>query len=1057
MKKEHVYHFHEQFVLRTPMLPVSFKALSNEELFNLSRQPFFMEAIYLASPVLHDELLKWHNGEITDTKEISRLSLSVYKYYRRMQSRCTPYGLFAGCGTGFWTEQTEVVLDKNFRRHTRLDMNYLCTLVFRLNRMEQVLPLLRFYPNNSRYISGGSLRYVEYHYINGKRVHEISSVENTPYLSKILDLANSGASLSDLADSLVDDEISKEEAMDFVRELVTSQLLVSELEPTTTGEEFIHHLLATLDTLDSEDEELQSVIRTLRATQQGLEAIDLCPANPVEKYRSVYKDLSDLKVPLLEGQLFQTDLYKNMDKATLNSELSVKMQEAITFLNKLLKKDEKGNLKRFCENFYNRYEEATMPLLEVLDTETGIGFSSTDAQGINELVDDLAGTGAQRGPIDIRWTPQMELLHNKLMAAIRNDEHTVIFTDEDLGSIDNSSVNFPDTMSVMFEMCGENKVYMHSFGGSGAACLLGRFGHGDPGIRKILSDIDVFESRLESGRVIAEIVHLPESRIGNILFRPDIRRYEIPYLAKSTLSPEYQLPLQDLMVSVRQNKVLLWSKRLNKEVVPRLSTAHNYVNNALPVYQFLCEMQHNYHDKLGVVFGWGPMASNYKFLPRAQYKDVIFETARWRLDKEDLTPVLNTSSPTYMDDVKLWRNKWKLPERVLLDDGENKLLIDFEDEMSLRVLESTVRKRHLVIFREFLFDPADAVVRDAEGNPYTNEFIAVLRKNEAVIVQQQIPKIPRTQSQTVQRNFAIGDEWLYYKVFCGVKTADKLLAETIKPVADELLQRKWIDKFFFIRYNDPDHHLRLRFHISRPEHLGDVVASVGAMLNPGISDGSIFRIQTDTYKRELERYGSSTITQAESLFFVDSVATLQMLEATSSDGDDLLRWQFAIRSIDQLMDVFGYTPERKLELLERLKNAFTAEHGSGKALKVRLDTKFRHMRKFVESSMAADFGVDNGLASLLEQKRKDLAPIAEELLSIYRSGASEVSPEEFMPSFIHMMLNRIFRAKQRTYEMVVYDLLYRYRRSSAARDKKNPEREKQSESTKPENDAVHIL
>ena len=40
-----------------------------------------------------------------------------------------------------------------------------------------------------------------------------------------------------------------------------------------------------------------------------------------------------------------------------------------------------------------------------------------------------------------------------------------------------------------------------------------------------------------------------------------------------------------------------------------------------------------------------------------------------------------------------------------------------------------------------------------------------------------------------------------------------------------------------------------------------------------------------------------------------------------------------------------------------------------------------------------------------------------------------------MASYIHMMLNRIFKARQRTYEMLLYDLLYRFYKTTLAKEK----------------------
>jgi len=51
-----------------------------------------------------------------------------------------------------------------------------------------------------------------------------------------------------------------------------------------------------------------------------------------------------------------------------------------------------------------------------------------------------------------------------------------------------------------------------------------------------------------------------------------------------------------------------------------------------------------------------------------------------------------------------------------------------------------------------------------------------------------------------KRTFIIGDEWLYFKVYTGYKTADTLLTDTVFPLSQYLLKEKLIDHWFFIRY-----------------------------------------------------------------------------------------------------------------------------------------------------------------------------------------------------------------------------------------------------------------
>ncbi|GHV23349.1 hypothetical protein FACS1894174_09080 [Bacteroidia bacterium] len=44
---------------------------------------------------------------------------------------------------------------------------------------------------------------------------------------------------------------------------------------------------------------------------------------------------------------------------------------------------------------------------------------------------------------------------------------------------------------------------------------------------------------------------------------------------------------------------------------------------------------------------------------------------------------------------------------------------------------------------------------------------------------------------------------------------------------------------------------------------------------------------------------------------------------------------------------------------------------------------------------------------------------------------------ELLKSYIHMMLNRLFRSKNRMHEMVLYDFMFRYYTSGIAKEKYN--------------------
>ena len=60
-------------------------------------------------------------------------------------------------------------------------------------------------------------------------------------------------------------------------------------------------------------------------------------------------------------------------------------------------------------------------------------------------------------------------------------------------------------------------------------------------------------------------------------------------------------------------RLMLYSARLEREVIPRLTSAHNYVWKSLPIYRFLCALQSQGAAWLG--WDWGVL-QRAPYLPR---------------------------------------------------------------------------------------------------------------------------------------------------------------------------------------------------------------------------------------------------------------------------------------------------------------------------------------------------------------------------------------------------------------------------------------------------------
>jgi len=112
---------------------------------------------------------------------------------------------------------------------------------------------------------------------------------------------------------------------------------------------------------------------------------------------------------------------------------------------------------------------------------------------------------------------------------------------------------------------------------------------------------------------------------------------------------------------------------------------------------------------------------------------------------------------------------------------------------------------------------------------------------------------------SIKRTFIPDDEWLYFKLYTGPKTSDFILIEVIKPIVKSLLKDSLIKKWFFIRFEDPEFHLRIRLHLNNNLSAGEVLSVFNKLCNPHVENETILRIQLDTYQREIERYFDKAI------------------------------------------------------------------------------------------------------------------------------------------------------------------------------------------------------
>jgi hypothetical protein len=732
-KNQFSYKVADHYALRTPLLSysackkfVNKVALNPQDYVDMVSDRLFREALYLASPVVYAQLVKWEQSILTDTLKIERLMQTLFKYAIRISTRCTPFGLFAACAAGSFKEETAILLEntKDFNRITRFDTTFLNQLAQVLAQEPVLQEQLLYYPNTTLYKIASHYRYVSYRISDDKRAFALEGVTNTPAIDLVLTHAQQGLSIYKLASLLVDDDTSIKDALYFISQLINCQLLVSSLELTVTGADYFKTLLGNIPQTTA----TSGLHKQLQQLDNALSVLDTTLGNEPSAYDAIAAQAKNL-VPLLNKKyLFQTDCFATTTTNTLNSSLKKDLQEVFTVFNKMTLPSAHAPLEDFKTAFTKRYEHAWIPLAIVLDTETGLGYG-TKKEDNNPLLEDIPlGNNTIKRYQRVVWTDVDSRLLKQLEELRSVKGYELELTPLLFKDVPAPSDDLPSTLAAMIEVYDE-LIYINSASGSSAVNLLGRFCHGDQQLLDHAKGLTQLELELQPDAILAEIVHVPEARTGNILQRPQLRAYEIPYMGQSSVNPAHQLPLSDLIVTVKNDRVCLHSIKLDKEIIPRLSNAHNYGASSIPMYSFLCDLQ-TQNTRSWIGFSWNPIFNEQVFMPRVRYKQFIFSKARWRI--ETVTFKKRITKTATMAVITSWQQELQLPDLVELVQGDNKLLINLKNTTARTLLIDTIKHSTHFILEEFL-EPSPTVVRDAAAQPYCNQFVVAFCKTPVAV------------------------------------------------------------------------------------------------------------------------------------------------------------------------------------------------------------------------------------------------------------------------------------------------------------------------------------
>ncbi len=1005
------------FVMRAPLLPMEeLDQLRSDPLYwqILSKRSDVREALHLASPGLLQRL--------AEGKPDDRVAASVTAYLVRMCTRATPFGLFAGCALGTVADTTALTVDgpEGTTRHSRPDTEVLAALVERLLKDPSTRPAMAVEPNSSRYQAAGAMRLIESRLRDGRRTHHLVVVEDDAPLRCALDTAAGGCSVEKVAEAVAAKAgVELDEAREYVDALVEAHVLTPVAEPAVTGAEPLAHVLSCLS-----GPELAATSETLTRVSEELTRLDAAGlGNPPSAYDSVSTSLLELAGGGDTARAVQVDLHRDGSGLTLGPDAVQLLEKGIDVLHRVSPQGGDPALLRFKADFANRYEDREVPLMEALDEEMGVGYDRSPHPAADESPL-LAGMDLGGAAGNYAFTARDATLLDLVMRARENGAESL---DLDADTVTRLAVAtpppLPDAFAVFASMLDDG-IEIQSVAGPSGAELLGRFCHGDDRLHGAVREHLRAEEALAPGVVFAEIIHLPEGRVGNVLARPVLRDYELVLLGRSGAPADRQISVDELTVRLDGDRVVLHSPRLGAEVRPRLTTAHNPAWRGFGVYRFLAALQ-NDGVAAGLAWDWGAMSSA-PTLPRVTAGKLVLARARWRLSAAEIKAVTGTDPVAGWETVSAVRG---LPKELLITDGDNRLYVDTTSAALTATAAKVLRGRSAAVIEEVL---PSAVATGPQGRFAHEIIVPFIRRGEPA------PSPAPWRAPGVRRSFAPGSEWLYIKAYTGTASADRILTDAVAPAIMRLSDEGILDRWFFLRYADPDHHLRLRLHgdpAALREHALPVLTDA---LAPHLGDGTVWKVSTDTYDREVERYGGDAgIELAEQIHAADSDAVLDVLGLLDGDFGEAApeaRWKLCLYATDRLLADAGLDMQQRRDWAKSGAAGYRPEYPNAANLDPGIGQRWRTERADVTALLDDTHEHTYEPAREVFRRRSDrLRPLLAELADRSDRGELTQPYTALLHSFSHLNAVRLLRSAARTHELILLSFLDRYYASQIAR------------------------
>ncbi|OQJ45214.1 hypothetical protein B5P19_15205 [Clavibacter sepedonicus] len=364
---------------------------------------------------------------------------------------------------------------------------------------------------------------------------------------------------------------------------------------------------------------------------------------------------------------------------------------------------------------------------------------------------------------------------------------------------------------------GEDLIVLNSASVAEGGSTFGRFAHVlTHEVRDSLRALAMTPS--PEAAVPTQMVDFPQAARGaNVSVTPSLTDTRIVVNGGQTDAEGLSLDISDVHVTSDYDRLLLWSRTLGREITIRRSHVLNpELSN--PVARLLTVLSDHSRRPLGG-FSWGTFEGSLR-LPRVVRRGVVLRAGEWTLPKADID---TTDAKVARELVDAWRQTWQVPDLVYEVEEDNRLLLNLDNDFAVIHILGELRTRKHLRFQEVLPSPDQLRSANTVGEGLVTEVVVPIalaevpgggdRGAHASLDHHASPSWSAVhEPHFIDDPLQVDDEWLSLQVYEPAAQHRRTLLE-LDEVLGQLLRGSPQSRWYFVQYQDPRPHLRIRVHV----------------------------------------------------------------------------------------------------------------------------------------------------------------------------------------------------------------------------------------------------